>query len=161
VDGASTDAGSRSQAHALQDCYQSEPPAVRSPDSDTKREEMLAQGRALAASVLVQYERFTRCPHNLQESKHLEYMQDQFLKWEREAVECDIPTRKEFPDPRLRPVIKIVVERSYISERRAHAQAMSIWKTADECDGPRAPFRLARKQYRSESGFWSGMPGGI
>ncbi len=87
---------------------QSEQPTVRLTDSpealsDT-RQELLTQGRALAAAVLVQYERFTRCPHNLQESQRLEYLQGQFLKWEREA-QMKVPgiDFSEFANPRLRP----------------------------------------------------------
>jgi hypothetical protein len=101
-DEVSSDAGSRSRDMRVQ--FQSEPPAVRLPDSDVKREELLAQGRVLAASVLIQYERFTRCPHNLQESKRLEYLQGQFLKWEREA-QLRFPgiDLSEFANPRLRP----------------------------------------------------------
>lgn len=152
ADGASSEAVSCSQVlRKLHQQGTSEPP-VRLPDSDTRREELLDRGRALAASVLVQYERFTRCPHNLQESKRLEHLQGQFLKWERQAhiQQPNLDTLKEFPDPRLRPSPpKVMDARMY----QAHRQVLTIDEQA---------FIAPRQQVKTlhaDSGMWGGTVG--
>ena len=75
-----------------------EPAVVRIPDSERKQE-LLREGHALAASVIVQYERFTRAPNNLQESQRLDDLQDKLSEWERQThIQFpDIDTLKEFP----------------------------------------------------------------
>ena len=147
----SSEAGSRSQSvqPEIRLTDSSEPPAQQ---SDSKREELLASGRALAASVLVQYERFTRCPHNLQESKRLDYLQGQFLIWERQAhiQHADIDTQKEFPDPRLRPPPpKVMDARMY----QAHRQVLAIDEQAFI-----APPRQTKATH-ADSGMWGGTLG--
>jgi hypothetical protein len=102
-----------------------EQPAVQIPDSpngsETKRVELLAQGRELAAAIFRQYERWTRAPFNDEEARKLDRLQEQFLKWEREAHLRfpSIDTLKEFPDARLRPPPpKILDGRTYLAHRR-------------------------------------------
>lgn len=150
VDGISSEAGSHPEP---------EPPAVRIPDSpdaraDSKRQELLARGRALAASVLVQYERFTRCPHNLQESKRLEDLQGKFVEWERLAhiQHADIDTQ-EFCDPRLRPAPpKVINQTAYMRQR----QVLAIDEQDIICAQPQRA-----KPAHADSGFWAGAGPGI
>src|SRR5712664_3317872 len=121
VDGVSSEAPEQ-PAHA----------AVRIPDlpddSESKRGELLAQGRALAASVLVQYERFTRCPHNQQEVHRLDALTAQFLEWERQAhIQFpEIDTLKEFPDARLRPVQKVPFHGDYYRTFRFYKNMLTF-----------------------------------
>jgi len=135
-----------------------QPAAVRIPDSPddrpSKREEPLAQGRALAARVIVQYERFTRCPRNLQESRRLNDLQVAFLEWERQAhVQFPgIDTLKEFPDTRLRPVAKVVDQSAYLRQR----QMLAIDEQriiSGQTEQTKPPHR--------DGGFWDGAGPGI
>jgi hypothetical protein len=132
-----------------------EQPAVRIPDSpngsETKRAELLAQGRALAANVLVQYERFTRCPQNLQESQILDKLQAAFLAWERQAhlQLPSIDTLKEFSDVRLRPPPpKMLDGRTYLLHRRV--------LTLDQLLNVPSPAKPEK-----DNGIWAGTGPGI
>ncbi len=119
---------------------------------------VLAQGRALAASVLIQYERFTRCPHNQQEVHRLDALTEQFLKWERQAhVQFpEIDTLKEFNDPRLRPVQQVPFHGDYYRTFRFYRNML----TFDEQQAI-AIQHEQMKQANADSGFWGGIPGGI
>ena len=147
VDEVSSNAGSRSQAlrHVLQDCNCPEPISVRLPDSDTKREELLAQGRALAITICAQLERCYCAPFNHQEGKKLDSLQAKFLEFERQAhlLFPDIDTLKEFPDARLRPPQpKVMDARTY----QAHRHVLAI-----------APPRQTKPTH-ADSGMWGGLP---
>jgi len=135
-----------------------QPAAVRIPDSPddrpSKREEPLAQGRALAASVIVQYERFTRCPRNLQESRRLNDLQVAFLEWERQAHAQfpGIDTLKEFSDTRLRPGARVVDQSAYLRQR----QMLAIDEQriiSGQTEQTKLPHR--------DGGFWDGAGPGI
>jgi len=145
--GVSSEAGSHSQSGQL----------VHFPDkpddSQSKRADLLDQGRALAASVIVQYERFTRCPHNLQESRRLGDLQAAFLAWERQThIEFpSIDTQKEFPDSRLRPLTKVVDQRAYLRQR----QVLAIDEQAIISAQPQ------QAKPHADSGFWGGAGAGI
>jgi len=74
--------------------------------SETKRDELLAQGRELAAAIFTQLGIMSNAPlHWHAGQKRLEQLQGDFLAWER-AMHADYPDldlHKEFPDAQLRP----------------------------------------------------------
>ncbi len=130
--------------------------AVRIPDSpddsESKREELLAQGRALAAAILTHLEIMSHAPLNWHAGqKKLQQLQGDFLAWER-AMRVDYPdmdTQRQFPDARLRPAPKIIDARTYQAHRRV--------LTLDEA----LAVPLAEAKPTHDDGFWTGMPAGI
>lgn len=136
-----------------------EQPAVRIPDSpdvraDSKREQLLAQGRALVAAINAQFGMMSQAPLNWHAGqKKLEQLQADFAAFER-AINADHPeidTQKEFPDERLRFFPRIVDERGYFAQRRA--------ATIDE-QSFIAP-RRERTKFAHDDGLWAVAGPGI
>ena len=121
------------------------------------REMLLQQGRELAESVIFQYQRWTRCPFNAQESARLRGLQSAFVAWERQAnAQCpDLDTATVFADSRLRPYQRTVTVADVARLRRTPSPLQAHFKSVQL-----ATAREEKKSTDSE-GIWGGLPGGI
>ena len=120
-----------------------------------QRTEHLERGRKLANRIFVQLERCYRTPFNKQEAAQLDSLQARFLAWEREThIQFPaINTLDEFPDPRLRPVPKVIDQRAYLRQRQVLAM--------DDLRIISAQPPEQAKPTRADAGLWGGAGPGI
>jgi len=108
------------------------------------------RGKELAARTIVQYERCTRAPFNLEESWLLEGLQKEFSTWESEVKTKwpDWDTRAEFLDNRLRRYERRMTTNDFARARRSMRHFV-------------LPEPVSERKPDFDDGIWSGMPRGV
>jgi len=149
---------SRSQSKRMA-CQKPMAQVVRNPDTQDARsdprQELLAQGRALASAIHAQLGVMAHAPLNWHAGqKKLEMLQEEFMAFEQtmRADHPEIDMQKEFPDARLRSVQKVVDQRSYFAQRRV--------ATIDEQAFIASPPERERTK-AADVGIWSAAGPGI
>jgi len=131
--------------------------AVRIPDSpddsETKRAELLTQGRTLAAAILHQWQRVWTAPLNQQEQARLDALQRAWANYERESAAHGIDIEKEFDIRLLRPPLQKLPDIA----RMRHAHGVLEWNLLSlGLAGKRG-----QKDAEPDQGFWSSAGPGI